>query len=67
MTEYFKLPESMNAKELKKCFLEFLAYYTNRTSEENIVYALDELMELADRQWHTYELLDDDVKYQIEE
>ena len=66
MTEFFKLPDGMNKRELKQCFLDFLEVYAKSTSTQNIEYALSELLELADRQWHTYELLDEDIKRQIE-
>lgn len=67
MTEFFKLPDFMNCKELQKEFVNFLDYYSNNTNSENIDYVLDELFELSDRQWHTCELLNDDLKIQIQE
>lgn len=67
ITEFFKLPDSMSCEELQREFVKFLDYYSNNTNSENMDYVLDELFELSDRQWHTYELLNDGLKMQIEE
>lgn len=56
----------MKCEELKNKFFEFLICYSNDTTEHNVNYALDELFELADRQWNTYELIDSEVKCQVE-
>lgn len=66
MTEFYKLPDYMKVEEIRKCFIEYLIYYVNNTSSDNIEYALNELLELSDRQWNTYELIDYDLKSQIE-
>ena len=50
----------------KKYFEEYLSYYCNNTNSENVNYALSELLELADRQWHIYELLEECVKEKVE-
>lgn len=66
MTEFYKLPDNIKNDMLKEKFIEFLVCYSNNTTEENINYVLDELLELSDRQWNTYENLDNEVKCQIE-
>lgn len=66
MTEFYKLPDYIERDMLKEKFIEFLVCYSNNTTKENINYALDELLELADRQWNTYEVLDNEIKCQIE-
>lgn len=66
MLEFYRaLPDYMPVEELKKLFYDFL----NRVmaSEYDLVEALESLLELADRQWHTYELLDQDIKNEIED
>lgn len=50
MTEFYKLPDNIESDILKEKFGEFLVYYSNNTTKENIDYALNELSELADRQ-----------------
>lgn len=66
MTEFFKLPDYIEVEELKQYFIKFLENYANNISDYN-EYALEELIELADRQWHTYELLDSEIRALIEE
>ena len=66
MTEFYKLPDYMESDKLREKFIEYLTCYNNNTTKEDIGYVLDELLELSDRQWHTYENLDDEVKCQIE-
>lgn len=65
MTHFRDLPESVDSNELKQCFIEFLIIYANKTNIEIVYYALSELLELAERQWHTYELLDENLKKQL--
>lgn len=66
MTEFYKLPDNIESDILKEKFGEFLVYYSNNTTKENIDYALNELSELADRQQHTYKALDDELRADIE-
>ena len=66
MTEFYKLPDYVKNDMLKEKFIEFLVYYGNNTTRENIDYVLNELSELSDRQWNTYEYLDNEIKTQIE-
>ena len=66
MTKYYKLPDSIKSSTLKAYFIEYLTYYCNKSDVTNAYYALSELLELADRQWNTYELLDKDIKIQLE-
>lgn len=64
MTKYYNLPDDMEVEEVKKYFNEFIDLYGN--SRANIEYALDELIEISDRQWNTYEIIDDTTKNNIE-
>lgn len=66
MTKFHELPDSIEGGKIKEYFDEYLSYYCNNTNSENVYYALSELLELADRQWHTYELLEECVKEKVE-
>lgn len=66
ITNFHELPDSIRYEDMKKYFIEYLKYYSNNTNQANILYALSELLELADRQWHTYKILDGDIKSQLE-
>ena len=66
MTKFHELPDSIEGSKMKEYFDEYLSYYCNNTNSENVHYALSELLELADRQWHTYELLEECVKEKVE-
>lgn len=66
MTKFHELPDSIECGKMKEYFEEYLAYYGNNTNSENMKYALSELFELADRQWHTYQLLEESVKKKVE-
>ena len=63
MKKYCDLPDYME-EELKKYFNEFIVLYGS--SRTDIEYALDELFELSDRQWNTYEIIDEITKNNIE-
>lgn len=65
MTNFHELPESMECVELRKCFIDFLIQYCNSTNDRNVYNILSELIELSDRQWHTYEMLDTEIKEQL--
>ncbi len=67
MTEFYKLPDTLDEDVLKKQFYEFITCYYNDTSVSNVNYALSELLELSERQWNTYELLDKEIKKVIEQ
>lgn len=59
------LPDYMTVAELELIFEEFLKDYNNYNYK--IEECLEELYELSDRQWHTYELLSDSLKEKIEQ
>ncbi|BCN29444.1 hypothetical protein [Anaeromicropila herbilytica] len=66
MIEYYKsLPDYMPIDELEKLFRRFLINV--KTTNFRIEESLEALLELADRQWYTYELLSEDLKAEIEE
>ena len=65
MKEYYKnLPDYMPSAELEPAFRRFLNEVA--TKKYDLLEALESLLELADRQWHTYGLLDDTIKSKIE-
>ena len=66
MTHFHELPDSIEGEKLKEYFVEFLVCYCNNTDTSNVYYALSELLELSDRQWCTYELLDNEIREQLE-
>ena len=66
MTKFYKLPDSIEYDKMKEYFREYLSYYCNNTNSANVKYALSELCELADRQWHTYKVLEDSIREMIE-
>lgn len=66
MTKFSELPDSMRSDELKPYFFEFIAN-NNNIHINNMEDALYELLELSERQWHSYEILDGKIKSQIEE
>lgn len=67
MTKFYELPDALHEEVLKKKFIEFITCYHNNTSVSNIYYALSELLELSERQWNTYELLEEEIKKVIEQ
>ena len=62
MTDYSALPDYMNKEDLQKYFLEYLDNYAAGTGWADRNKALKDLLELSDRQWHTYELIDAGIK-----
>ena len=62
-TDYFLLPDGMEVDEVAHYFDEFFDLYEN---DHEGTYYLDELCQLAERQWHTYEIIDDKRKERIE-
>ena len=66
MTKFHELPDAIECGKMKEYFEEYLSHYSNNTKSENVNYALSELLELADRQWHTYQLLEECVKEKVE-
>ena len=66
MTRFHELPDAIECGKMKEYFEEYLSHYSNNTKSENVNYALSELLELADRQWHTYQLLEECVKEKVE-
>lgn len=66
MTEFYKRPDYVKSDLLKENFIDFLVCYSNNTTQENVEFVLNELTELSDRQWNTFENLDNEIKSQIE-
>jgi hypothetical protein len=65
MLEYYKsMPDYLPVIQLKELFEEFLTIVSSIKYEYEE--ALESLLELADRQWHTYEMLDMNVRNQVE-
>lgn len=65
MTNFHELSESIASAELRNYFIDFLIQYCNSTDDRNVQNILSELLELSDRQWHTYEMLDSEIKKQL--
>lgn len=63
-TNYTALPDYLEYDEVRGYFFEFLNIYSN-AEKDCLEFALLELMELSDRQWHTYELIDKEIKTKI--
>lgn len=61
-SDYKSLPSAMESSELKKYFEEFLLIYSDKKRDKK---ALDQLYELAYRQWDTYEALDEDIEEKL--
>ena len=62
MTDFSALPDYMNNEDLQKYFFEYLENYAQGTGWADREKALKDLLVLADRQWHTYELIDAGIK-----
>ena len=63
-TNYAALPDYLEYDEVRGYFVEFLNIYSN-VEKDCFESALLELMELSDRQWHTYKLIDKEIKTKI--
>lgn len=62
------LPESISAQELKLYFKEALDF-ANSIDNKNIfeiIKVLEVLAELSSKQWHTYQFIDETIKFNIE-
>jgi hypothetical protein len=64
LKRYQNLPDYMGVCELDALFTEFLK--TAGTCECGLTEKLEALLELSDRQWHTYELLNQNTRNDIE-
>lgn len=62
-TAFYNLPDYLSTVKLENYFNEFLQQYSD---EREIEDSLVELNELAERQWHTYKILSDEIKTRIE-
>lgn len=60
--DFHNLPDYINRTELELYFCQVL----EATESTNFAKIVDALWELADRQWHTYSILDKDVKYRVD-
>ncbi len=60
MKNYGELPDSMEPEEVATCFNEILI--EKNASKSDIIEALGEM---SDRQWHTYEVINPDLKEKI--
>jgi hypothetical protein len=61
---YTSLPDFMSVKNIYFEFLELLGDF--ETKKNDGTFFLKGLLELSDRQWHTYSLLDNEIKERIE-
>lgn len=62
------LPECVNVEQLNAYFIKVLEYADSidNTNNLEIINILEVLSELSDKQWHTYELVDETIKFNIE-
>lgn len=63
---YSNLSDNMECKELRKEFEILLNYFDTVEMNVSAIECSSALLELADRQWHTYELLDEGTRIRIE-
>ncbi|MDD3470776.1 MAG: hypothetical protein PHE53_12480 [Thermoguttaceae bacterium] len=63
-TDYFLLPDGMEVDEVAHYFDEFLSLY--HSDEEDKHHCVEELLQLAERQWHTYEVIRPSLKERVE-
>jgi len=68
LEKYLALPDYMTTMELKEQFNKLMDYAggTSNLSNKDVLDITECLIELADRQWHTYETLDEEIKSRIE-
>ncbi|MBQ8135237.1 MAG: hypothetical protein IJ192_12660 [Clostridia bacterium] len=62
--DYKNLPDSLEAEELEVYFNEFLRIYADKPKD---IHALNQLYELAYRQWDTYENIAPEIASRLEE
>ncbi|UOY91994.1 hypothetical protein MUG87_16345 [Ectobacillus sp. JY-23] len=60
-----QLPDKVSAEELKELFNSFLDYI-EKEEQQDAMGISEVLLELADKQWHTYKILDEVTKNRIE-
>jgi flagellar biosynthesis component FlhA len=60
-----QLPDKVSAEELKELFNSFLDYI-EKEEQQDAMGISEALLELADKQWHTYKILDEVTKNRIE-
>lgn len=64
INEIDNLPDYMKSEDLKSWFFQILDYfYSKKIDKKNFI---EGLWNLADRQWHTYKILDLEIKTKIE-
>lgn len=72
LAKYSELPDSMEAADLAVLFHELLDYANSSNSTEGnsnqmeVLNIAEALAELADRQWHTYDKLDESIQKRME-
>lgn len=65
MIEQFRyLPDYMSTDSLEEEFNKFLIII--KSMKYNLIDALEALSELSDRQWHTYQYINKEIKVEIE-
>jgi hypothetical protein len=64
LAKFENLPDSLNPEEIRRLFKELLSIQNAHDLEHSVrlAHAMDEI---ADRQWHTYALLDDRTRTEI--
>lgn len=65
LEEYSELPDYMTVEELEKYFTQLIDY-SMKVSDIYNESISEAVYELSDRQWHTYEPINNDIKEKIE-
>ncbi|WP_028400052.1 hypothetical protein [Ectobacillus panaciterrae] len=66
LNKFNQLPDKVSADELKRLFTSFLDYVEKEEHQDTMEIS-EGLLELADKQWHTYEKLDEITKDRVED
>lgn len=65
LSQYQKLPDYMSVEEIEKYYIELMEYVESADNFDSLR-ILEALLQLADRQWHTYHKLNNEVAERIE-
>jgi len=60
------LPDYLSVEILEMYFNQVIDYYYENIESVNLIDLLEGLFHLAERQWHTYHLLNEEIKERIE-
>lgn len=66
MINYGELPDDLSKEYLETLFIDMLNFIESDQALEQIDFIIDGLWELSNRQWHTYEILNESIKIRID-